>query len=237
MIIVSNTSSISNLAAIGQLLLLRQVYGSVTIPQAVANEIAKVAEIYTQAAAVPTLPWIVVQLASDTTAVQRFQTKLDAGESEAIALALELDVELKLAQMFQHLQTQFPQIKTSRDNRFRVTDGTFDSQDLSPAEMQQMATLCEQQGWGFTYSNVQCHIKPPEQNKGAGLLKTLSVQKLQCRLEQTLTVGDSPNDESLFDPAVFPHSAGVGNALAYRAQMVHQPAYMTAAVEGLGFCE
>lgn len=143
----------------------------------------------------------------------------------------------KLAQMFQQLQTQFPEIKTSRDNRFRVTDWTFDNQDLSPAEMQQMAAVCEQQGWGFTYSNVQCHIKPPGQNKGAGLLRTLSVQKLQCRPEQILSVGDSPNDESLFDPAVFPHSVGVANVLAYRAQMVHQPAYITAEAEGLGFCE
>lgn len=61
MTIVSNTSPISNLAAIGQLSLLQQVYGKVTIPQAVKNEIAKVAEIYTQAAAVPILSWITVQ--------------------------------------------------------------------------------------------------------------------------------------------------------------------------------
>ena len=85
MTIVSNTSPISNLAAISQLSLLQQVYGKVIIPQAVANEIAKVAEIYTQAAAVPTLSWITVQAVNDTTKVQQLRTKLDAGESEAIA--------------------------------------------------------------------------------------------------------------------------------------------------------
>ncbi len=96
MTIVSNTSPISNLAAIGQLSLLQQVYSQVTIPQAVANEIAKVAKIYTQAAAVPTLSWITVQVVSDTTRVQQLRTNLDAGESEAIALALEIDAELLL---------------------------------------------------------------------------------------------------------------------------------------------
>ena len=96
MTIVSNTPPISNLAAIGQLSLLEQVYGDVTIPQAVANEIAKIAELYTQAAAVPNLPWITVHTVSDTTALKRLQTTLDAGESEAIALALELNADLLL---------------------------------------------------------------------------------------------------------------------------------------------
>ena len=39
MIIISNTSPISNLAAIGQLTLLQQLYGKVIIPQAVYQEI------------------------------------------------------------------------------------------------------------------------------------------------------------------------------------------------------
>jgi hypothetical protein len=38
MIVVSNTSPISNLAAVGQLTLLRQLYGRVIIPQSVYDE-------------------------------------------------------------------------------------------------------------------------------------------------------------------------------------------------------
>jgi len=66
----------------------------------------------------------------------------------------------RLAQMFQQLQVQFPKIQESNDNRFRVTDWTFDNQNLSYPEIQQLATVCRQQNWGFTYSSVQCHIKP-----------------------------------------------------------------------------
>ncbi len=40
MIVVSNTSPIINLAAIGQLELLRHLYGTIAIPQAVYHEIA-----------------------------------------------------------------------------------------------------------------------------------------------------------------------------------------------------
>jgi uncharacterized protein len=97
MIIVSDTSPISNLAAIGQLDLLQQVHGSITIPQAVADEIAKVATIYTQAASLPDQPWITIQAVNDVTTVNRLRGEnLDAGESEAIALALEIGAELLL---------------------------------------------------------------------------------------------------------------------------------------------
>ena len=97
MTVISNTSPISNLAAIGQLVLLQQVYGSITIPQAVADEITKVATIYAQAAFVPNQPWITIQAVNDTTTVERLRgEKLDAGESEAIALALEVGAELLL---------------------------------------------------------------------------------------------------------------------------------------------
>lgn len=166
-----------------------------------------------------------------------FYSETDPGEMLLTALPEPVVHRQKLAQMFQDLQIQFPQIRASSDNHFRVTDWTFDNQNLSRSEMQQMATLCQQQGWGFTYSNVQCHIKPPSQSKAAGLLATLNaVQSLQHPPDQILTVGDSPNDESLFNPQ-FPFSVGVANVLAYREQMVYLPAYVTSAAEGWGFCE
>ncbi len=162
----------------------------------------------------------------------------DAGEILLTPLPDLAGHRQKLAEMFHHLQTQFPQIQVSRDNCFRVTDWTLDNQDLTLTEIQQMAALCEQQRWGFTYSNVQCHIKPLQQSKGGGLLRTLNlVQKLQHPPEQILTVGDSPNDESLFNPDLFPRSVGVANVVVYSSQMVYHPTFITAAAEGLGFCE
>jgi predicted nucleic acid-binding protein len=95
MTIVCNPSPISNLAAINQLLLLQQVYGAVTIPEAVATEIAKVGLLYSQAESVPFQSWISMQSVTNSIRVQQLQSKkLDLGEAEAIALAIELEAEL-----------------------------------------------------------------------------------------------------------------------------------------------
>ncbi|NMG09880.1 HAD family hydrolase [Brasilonema sp. UFV-L1] len=142
-----------------------------------------------------------------------------------------------LASAFQQLQTEFPHIQESADNRFRVTDWTFDVQSLSTDNLKILNHLCQQMGWGFTYSNVQCHIKPLEQDKANGLSQVLREYFPQYTPQQVITVGDSPNDESLFDERYFPISVGVANVLEYANQLQHQPVYITSAAEGEGFCE
>jgi HAD superfamily hydrolase (TIGR01484 family) len=143
----------------------------------------------------------------------------------------------KLADTFAFLQTNFPQIKESSDNRFRLTDWTFDVAGLSLLEIKELASLSERQGWSFTYSNVQCHIKPMQQDKANGLFKVIDRYFSNLNIEEIVTVGDSPNDESLFDRNLFPNSVGVGNASHYLLQMQHQPNYITQGWEIAGFVE
>ncbi|MBW4521199.1 MAG: Cof-type HAD-IIB family hydrolase [Scytolyngbya sp. HA4215-MV1] len=143
----------------------------------------------------------------------------------------------RLAEMFRQLQVTFPQIQETSDNRFRLTDWTFDVKGLSLSDLETMAATCQAEGWGFTYSTVQCHIKLPTQEKAAGLLQILGQFFPDYTPDQVVTVGDSRNDESLFNPAKFPHSVGVANVLNYADQLVYQPTYVTAAAEGQGFCE
>ncbi|NEO73032.1 HAD family hydrolase [Moorena sp. SIO3H5] len=138
---------------------------------------------------------------------------------------------------FQVLKAQFPQLQESVDNRFRLTDWAFDVKGLASVQLQTLAELCQQQGWGFTYSTVQCHIKPIEQDKGTGLLQVLTRHFPQLKPEEIMTVGDSPNDESMFDTSKFPLSVGVANVLDYTSYLTHQPAYVTYAKESEGFCE
>jgi hypothetical protein len=52
-----------------------------------------------------------------------------------------------------------------------------------------------------------------------------------------LTVGDSPNDEAMFNPAKFPISVGVANIRHYQDKMMHLPKYVTQASEFAGFQE
>ncbi|MEO0967033.1 MAG: HAD family hydrolase [Cyanobacteria bacterium J06639_18] len=142
-----------------------------------------------------------------------------------------------LAEAFSKLQTQFPRIQESSDNRFRLTDWTFDVADLTTQELTILDNLCQDMGWGFTYSSVQCHIKPLGQEKAKALLQVLKQYFPEYQIEQVVTVGDSPNDESLFNQAVFPVSVGVANVLEYSKELKYQPAYVTSAYEGEGFCE
>ncbi len=144
----------------------------------------------------------------------------------------------QLAQVFAQVVKAFPQLQPSADNRFRISDWTFDNQGFDPGQLHQMGTICQSQGWDFTYSAVQCHIKLPAQSKRQGLLRVLqTVPRFQFSPDQVLTVGDSPNDASLFDPKIFPHSVGVANVCSYLEQLEHSPAYITDSPEVQGFCE
>jgi hypothetical protein len=142
-----------------------------------------------------------------------------------------------LAQIFARLQASYPGLQTSEDNPFRLTDWTFDVQNLSQDVIHALAAICQQAGWGFTYSTVQCHIRPREQDKGPGLHQVLQRFFPKISPQQVLTLGDSPNDEGLFDAAQFPHSVGVANVRDYCDRLRHQPRFMTHQPEVNGFNE
>lgn len=96
MIIVSDTSPISNLIKINRLSLLQKLYGDIVIPLVVYNEILALQSFNVRLDEFKTASWIRVQSPSDTTLVSSLLITLDKGESEAIALAKELQPELLL---------------------------------------------------------------------------------------------------------------------------------------------
>ena len=96
--VVSNTSPILNLAIVGQLALLRQQFGKIQIPMAVLEELQidenRPGSPLIQAAIAA--GWIQVQSVSSQPLVQLLMQSLDKGESEAIALAIELGADWTL---------------------------------------------------------------------------------------------------------------------------------------------
>jgi uncharacterized protein len=95
-IIVSDTSPINNLAAINQLQLLQQLYGTILIPEAVYRELTDPSFFVAGAAEVRTFDWIQPRSVTDHKVVEALGNELDVGEAEAIALALETEAELVL---------------------------------------------------------------------------------------------------------------------------------------------
>ena len=94
MIVVSNTSPIIALSAIGQIELLRKLYEKILIPDAVFHEIS-----------IDDLPgcneisshnWFMKNTITKNAKAATLSLELDTGEAEAIALALEVNADLLL---------------------------------------------------------------------------------------------------------------------------------------------
>jgi predicted nucleic acid-binding protein len=96
--VVSNTSPILNLAIVDQLELLYQQFDGVLIPHAVLEEL-KVNEERPGSQAIReaiSSEWIKVQKIKNQTLAQLLKQTLDRGESEAIALSIEIQADLTL---------------------------------------------------------------------------------------------------------------------------------------------
>jgi len=96
MSVVSNASPLINLARIGKLGLLRQLYGELVIPEAVRHEVIVEGVGQPGAREVEVAAWFETRAVTNRHLVRALQQELDAGEAEAIALALEMGAELLL---------------------------------------------------------------------------------------------------------------------------------------------
>jgi len=76
-IVVSDTSPITSLADVGELQLLRVLFGTVIIPRAVSSELER--------GRVVIPDWVAVRDASDPAMVVRLTAEVDLGEAKAIA--------------------------------------------------------------------------------------------------------------------------------------------------------
>jgi len=96
MLVVSDTSPISTLFAVGKLNLLRDLFDEVIIPAKVFDELSRLKEFGYDLAELENAGWLVVRPAQDAIAVKDLSKQLDSGESEAIILAQELGADFLL---------------------------------------------------------------------------------------------------------------------------------------------
>jgi len=96
MIVVSNTSPLTNLAAVGQFDLLRLLYQQIHIAEAVWSELHADGQRWPGAQEVAKAGWIRRAHARNHSLVIALQRDLDRGEAETIALALEQRADLVL---------------------------------------------------------------------------------------------------------------------------------------------
>jgi uncharacterized protein len=87
-IVVSNASPIISLGAVGRLELLSQLFGEISIPRAVLEEVRSVD--------LRVVDWVIPTSLKGDFVPRALEAELDRGESEAIALAVELRADLLL---------------------------------------------------------------------------------------------------------------------------------------------
>jgi predicted nucleic acid-binding protein len=92
-VVVSDTSPLMNLAVVGRLGLIEQLYGSVHVPEAVAGELAAALPEQFSSQAIKNLTWLTVCSVRNRQMTESLLLDLDAGEAEAIVLSTEMKAD------------------------------------------------------------------------------------------------------------------------------------------------
>lgn len=96
MIVVSNTSPLTNLGAIGQFDLLKNLFGKIYIANGVWDELNASGQQWPGSREVSDADWITKHAAQNAHLVRTLRRDLDRGESESIALAAAKTADLIL---------------------------------------------------------------------------------------------------------------------------------------------
>ena len=144
--------------------------------------------------------------------------------------------------------SRFPHALWASDQPYREYDLAIDVCEDVPAwpvtDVNALLELCASEGAHAKLSSIHVNAWYGEYDKEAGLLHWLSegAPGLSGELvarpplwEELLFIGDSPNDEPLFQS--FKYSVGVANLKKYVDRVKHPPRWLTDAESGDGFAE
>ena len=148
----------------------------------------------------------------------------------------------RLAAVRDQLLQEVPGCAVAADQHYREADLAIDYCEdvprLPPDAVAKIVALMQQAGLTAKVSSI--HV-----NGWLGGYDKLSMSRtalLECfgidldaRRDEFAFAGDSPNDAPMF--AFFPHAVGVANIREFRGQLSTEPAYVTQAGSGAGFCE
>jgi hypothetical protein len=137
-----------------------------------------------------------------------------------------------------------PGAAIAADQIYRETDLAIDfREDVPPLPREAIERIVSlMQSHGLTAKVSSIHV-----NGWFGAYDKLTMTKTLLRechgmdlntgseRSRCVFIGDSPNDTPMF--AFFPHSVGVANIREFSGRLAHEPAYVTAAESGAGFCE
>lgn len=139
------------------------------------------------------------------------------------------------------VMAQVPGVQLARDGGGRETDLAFDHHEfarLGEAHIEDVLAILRNAGMETTVSSIHIHGCFGHFNKWEGarwIVQTLLGRDLPQELDRWVFVGDSGNDQAMFER--FTHSVGVANIRHCADRLTHLPRYVTQAERGAGFAE
>ena len=147
----------------------------------------------------------------------------------------------QMQRIAQRVLKEIPGTALAQDSPGRETDIAFDHSEfhkLSQDQIQQVLQLLKQEGMTATVSSIHINAWLGDHNKWHGaqwILKELTGRDLKQELDQWVYVGDSTNDQVMFEH--FTHSVGVANIKRFENELKHLPQYIANQERGAGFAE
>lgn len=148
---------------------------------------------------------------------------------------------LRLRAVAAQVLRQVPGATLAQDSVGRVTDIAIDHSEfarLPQPQIDQAVALMRSHGMNATVSSIHINGWFGEHTKftaATWMVQRLFGRGLQAEIENWIYVGDSTNDQSMFER--FPLSVGVANLRDFAAVLKVWPRYITQAARGAGFAE
>ncbi len=147
----------------------------------------------------------------------------------------------RLRQVEARVLREVPAARRARDSTGRVTDIAIDHSEfaqLAPESIAQVVAVMREEGMTATVSSI--HINGwfgahDKLSAARWMARRLFGRDLDAEIGRWVYVGDSPNDQRMFE--AFPLSVGVANLRHFADRLTHWPAFITAGERGDGFAE
>ena len=148
---------------------------------------------------------------------------------------------VRMQQVLAQIESTVPGARRATDSGGRETDIAIDHSEftqLPQAQIDQCVQLMRAAGMSATVSSIHINGWFGAHNKWEGarwIVRTLFGRVLEDETDRWVYVGDSTNDQVMFEH--FEHSVGVANIARFVAQLQHLPRYVTQGERGEGFAE
>ena len=147
----------------------------------------------------------------------------------------------RMQQVLARIERDIAGAQRTTDSAGRETDIAIDHSEfthLPPERIAQVVQIMQSEGMNATVSSIHINGWYGTHNKLQGahwIVRELWGRNLDAELDQWVYVGDSTNDQLMFE--AFAHSVGVANIARFLPELEHKPRYITLAERGAGFAE